>query len=148
MITGLIIYFIEYTKLSYRLSLLIKLLILRQSLCFLFCLFLVDKEHIFGILGRKILVAPAPQLVRSIASATHTPLDGVGSHCLKIICPTDLGEKVDEGCGQVQRVVTPLGSLVIPGEDVVIVVPALTEGEQRDIRTLRRVDVPEKRIEG
>lgn len=88
-----------------------------------------------------VLVPPAPGRVRSVARPLDSPLDDLVGHHLQIVRPADLGEEIDEGGRKVQPVVAQFGRLVVPGEHVVIVVPALAERECGHRLVLRWVDV-------
>lgn len=87
-----------------------------------------------------ILVAPAPGRVRSVSRSLHSPLDDLVRNRLQIVRPADLGEEIDESGREVQPVVAQFGRLVVPGEHVMVVVPALAESECGHRLVLRGVD--------
>lgn len=87
-----------------------------------------------------ILVAPAPGGMRTVSRPLDSPLDDLVGNRLQIVRPSDLGEEIDESGSKVQPVVAQFGSLVVPGEHVMVVVPALAEGECGHRFVLRWVD--------
>ena len=60
------------------------------------------------------------------AGRTFLPLlNNAGGCCFQIVGPADPGEKVDEGGGIVVLIAAQLRRLVIPWEDMMVVVPTL-----------------------
>lgn len=75
-------------------------------------------------------------IARSLYSFPHHVL----GYALQIVGPADLREEVDEGRREVERVIAELGRLVIPGKDVMVIVPAFTKSEHSNPFVLRRID--------
>jgi len=82
------------------------------------------------------------QLARTVAGAQGSLVHQFGGNGLQVVGPTDQRERVDEQGGQVQLVVEQFGVLVVPGERMVIVVPAVAARGHRHEHVLGGVDVP------
>lgn len=105
----------------------------------------IDLDLLY-ILGGHVSIAPSPYSVfvlmrvvvdcplvsRAIARSGCTFLYYAGRHGLQVICPTDLSEHIDEGGSKVGVIVAQLGGLVIPWEDMMVIMPALAEGADTD----------------
>jgi len=106
--------------------------------------------HLLPVIGAHVLVAPSPEgglavLVvvvgpGAVAGALCALLDQRRRHRLQVVRPADAREEVNEGRGEVHAVVAQLGRLVVPWEDVVVVVPALAERGNRHADVLRGAD--------
>jgi hypothetical protein len=112
---------------------------------------LVVLLHLLPVVSAHVLVAPAPEgglavvvvvVVGpgAVAGALGALLDQRRGHRLQVVRPADAREEVDEGRGEVGAVVAQLGRLVVPREDVVVVVPALAERGDRHADVLRGAD--------
>lgn len=104
--------------------------------------FLIDGDHGLLIFDSQIFVTIAPSGVSTITGTHNTFLNDFGSNRFQIVSPTNFGKEINEGGGQVHRVVAPFGGLVVPGEDMMIVVPAFTESKSSDQGVFSRVDGP------
>lgn len=111
---------------------------------------LVELLHLLPVVGAHVLVAPAPEgglavlmvvvVPGAVAGALGALLHQRRRHRLQVVRPADAREEVDEGRGEVHAVVAQLGRLVVPREDVVVVVPALAESGDRHTDVLRGAD--------
>lgn len=77
----------------------------------------------------------------AVTRSLHSFSYHVLGHTLQIVGPADLREKVDEGRREVESVIAELSRLVIPGKDVMIIVPTFAKGEYGNPFVLRRIDV-------
>lgn len=59
---------------------------------------------------------------------------------LQIVRPADPGKEIDEGGGKVGAIVAQLGGFVIPRENMMVIVPAFTEGPDGDAVTVGGAD--------
>lgn len=100
---------------------------------------LQDRSRSRLILRREVIAFVAIQCMSAVACPSTPLLDHLRSHSLKVVGPADLGEKVDQEGGMAEGVATPLGRPIIPGEDVMIVVPALAKGHERNEGVLRGI---------
>jgi len=73
----------------------------------------------------------------AVTGPLHTGLHHGGGDGLEFVRPADTCHEVDEGGSEVGLVVAKLGRFVVPGEDVVVVVPALTNGADGNTQVLR-----------
>ncbi len=105
--------------------------------------FLVDDRDVLDVLAGLILVAPTPYHMATVSGPFHPFADHVLGYGFEVVGPADFGEEVDEGGGGVGRIVAQLGRLVVPREDVVVVVPSFAQRQQRDALVLRRMDIPD-----
>ena len=64
----------------------------------------------------------------SVTCSVDPGEDHVLGNCFQVVGLADERHGVDEHGGQVDGVEAELGRLVVPGEDVVVVVPAFAEG--------------------
>jgi len=95
---------------------------------------LVDVLRVLKFILMNVLVAPTPiwvgiRLVIQISGSLDALLNDLVRDCLQIVRPADLSEEVDECSGEVHAIIAQLGCLVIPREDVMVVVPAFTQSE-------------------
>lgn len=84
------------------------------------------------LLGMVVVVLATAQLVLivgAIAVLKGHFAHHVGGRRLEVVSPAQLGEDVDPDGGNVEEV-AELGRLVVPGEHMVVVVPALTHSNQ------------------
>jgi len=102
---------------------------------------IVRYYRLIPLLLRLILVAPTPHLMTTVARSFHAFPYHVLGHALQIVGPTDSREEVDEGRRKVETIIAKLGCLVIPRENMMVIVPTLAEGEYRNTFVLRRIDV-------
>lgn len=125
-------------------------------------------------LSRQILVVPAPQHIVVIhvhqlqilaitihewafvkfaeivcaVARTQSPLtDHRIGNDFQIIRPAHPGEEIDETGGEIKHIIAQFGGLVIPGEHMVVVVPALADRHKRDVLVVRWLDVSARRDE-
>lgn len=110
------------------------------SMFFRYLVALVDDRCILDVFLLHVLVTPAPDGIivwmfngldfaysRTVACPGCSLLDHLNRDSFKIVRPTDLCKHINESCCEVSFVVTKLRCLVVPGEDVVVIVPALAE---------------------
>lgn len=63
---------------------------------------------------------------------------------ITVICPAELCEGINEARSPVGFVLAEFTGLIVPGENVMIIVPALAECCNRHEKILYWTDVPEK----
>lgn len=59
---------------------------------------------------------------------------------LQIVRPADPGKEIDKGGGEVGAIVAQLGGLVIPRENMMVIMPAFTEGADADAEAIGGTD--------
>lgn len=79
---------------------------------------------------------------RPVPRTFHPLVDHVHRDRFQVVRPTDLREEIDRHGGRIQFVVAQLGGLVVPWENVVVVVPTLAERGQSHVDVLRGSDGP------
>lgn len=113
---------------------------------------LVDDLDFLHILGCHIGVAPSPYsplvrmvilimivrslIFRAVACSGRAFLYHAVRHGLQIVCPSNPGEEVDEGGGEVGAIVSQFAGFVIPRKHMVVIVPAFAEGPDADAETV------------
>lgn len=58
----------------------------------------------------------------------------------QIVCPTNPGKEIDESSGDIGAIVTQLGGFVIPRENMMIIMPAFTDGADGDAEAVGGTD--------
>lgn len=100
----------------------------------------------FGLLNVIVAILGVDAVdVRAVARSVDAPLDHVVGGVLQVPRPTDAAEELDE----LRRPAVVHGQLsrpVVPGEGVVVVVPALAKGPHANILVLPRHDVPKAKF--
>lgn len=76
----------------------------------------------------------------SVPCSVDSSYDHFWLDSLQVVSPSDPGEQVYQGGGKVRSVPRELRCLVVPGEGVVVVVPALTESDDSHVDVLHRRD--------
>ena len=110
----------------------------------------------FGIFLWNIFITPSPRSILVMMmvmvviigpGAISSPLYTLCYHVLwyhfQVIGPTDHCEKVHKCCGQIETVISQLGSFVIPWKYVMIVVPSFTQCPECDRLIFCWIDRPE-----
>lgn len=69
-------------------------------------------------------------------------LNQLRGRLLPIVRPADFGEQIDPHGRDIERVVAQLGCLVVPRENMMVVVPSLAHRKCGDNAILRRADAP------
>ena len=86
-------------------------------------------------------VAVSPQM-RPVAGSLRPSLDHLRGHAFQVVRPTDAREEVDERGRRIEPV-AQFSRFVIPGEHVVVIVPALAQGRHGHGQVLHGAYVPE-----
>lgn len=81
-------------------------------------------------------------VARSIARPQDPFVDDLLADRLHVVGLADLAAQVDEGGREVGPVRGVLGGAIVPGEDVMVVVPALAHGQDGYSQIVRGSDVP------
>lgn len=96
----------------------------------------------FGLLDVLVAILGVDAVsVRAVARSVDAPLDHVVGGVLQVRCPTDAAEELYE-LRRPAVVHGQLGRPVVPGEGVVVVVPALSKSPHAHPLVLPRHDVP------
>lgn len=88
----------------------------------------------------RIVMVGRSLIFRTIARFGSAFLYYIMIYGLQIVRPADPGEEIDKGSGQVGAIVAQLSGLIIPRENMMVIVPTFTEGADADAVTVGGAD--------
>lgn len=86
------------------------------------------------------LLVPLRHLEAAVSGAQNPLRDHILGHGFHVVSLPQLGEEVDECGGEVGAVSGELGGFVVPGKDVMVVMPALAHGKNCNHEIVRWLD--------
>ena len=94
-----------------------------------------------GKIGQLFLMN-GEKLVATIARSDDAVANDFLRHRPEVVSEAHPGEEINDHSGEIHGVVAQLGRLVVPGKDVVVVVPSFTQCCNGNRQVLCRIDVP------
>lgn len=97
---------------------------------------------------RHIRITPTPNVgtmrtvMRSVAGSLGPFSYQIGRYSFAMVSPPDGGEQIDEGGWHVQSVMGKFRIFVVPRENMMVIVPTVTERCRRNEQVFSRIDIP------